>query len=112
MKQMRNTTRSWKNDQRILFCPWDNCGLFRRRFHLRLRAVHFGGCLDRKRHHLRPWPGGVAVMTFRIRAVSLDELHDKIACYKITMAPMGKVSVGAGRVGGFWVADVSVEAWL
>jgi hypothetical protein len=51
-------------------------------------------------------------MTFRIRAASLDELHDKIACYKITMAPMGKVSASAGRVCGFWTADVSVEDWL
>lgn len=51
-------------------------------------------------------------MTIRARAASLDELHDKIAAYKITMAPLGKVSVSAGRVLGFWTADLSVESWI
>jgi hypothetical protein len=51
-------------------------------------------------------------MTLRIRAASLDELHDKIAAYKRTMRNLGPVSASAGRVGGFWTADLSVESWL
>lgn len=51
-------------------------------------------------------------MTIRARASSLDELHDKIAAYKITMAPLGKVSVSAGMVLGFWTADLTVDGWL
>lgn len=51
-------------------------------------------------------------MTIRIRASSLDELHDRITAHRWAMQALGKVSVSAGRVGGFWTADVSVEKWL
>ena len=51
-------------------------------------------------------------MTFRLRAASLDELHDRITAQRWAMQALGKVSVSAGRVGGIWTADVYVGAWI